>query len=580
MKKQLISTAIILCMILTIIPTPVFAAGASKTLYCGPYTLEISDAYGLNTATGSAADGFTIVYFVAVPNGATVKIKKLDASKEYNLRPFNDITFSDTAKHPDVEFACDYDDSIYVETTVGSTIALVKNNEYSFYDTETYGDNDRKNYLVRIFVVEDEKLVKFGGAKPKPKPASPSGNILATPSKTQFLVKGKSSSPWYEAPLVVTQAYSINQTNYLQLRAIATMLNRTVSQFDIGWDGQYAVIEPGKAFSGTVIGAKMQDTRDVRTSGTKFKMNGEVFSFKDAKMVNGDINYIQLREFAQKLSGTASQFNIYWDERIKQAVIQPGLPYTGTKYTAPVTVLEEYNSDTDILADGDYYLRIFDKFIYPVTGGKYWLELKDNIPNKPYSIKLVENDKEKGSKYTITYDGTYIVLPYAAEKQQLQTNDSVNPHYWRINTYPKSKFTTIRDYKNQKMIVNASGNSNSNGTLVIVWESTGSAPNNAKISLFKDAVSNGLKTLMYIKETPVKTAYKLGEAFDTSGIDVVINEAGVDRNINDEITFYTSGTVELTQGRPFTTTGKKVIEIKYKGIKYGEYTIEVSKNNQ
>jgi len=149
----------------------------------------------------------------------------------------------------------------------------------------------------------------------------PANTVTATPSKTNFVMNGQSVS--------VTAAYTINSTNYLQLRAIAAILNGTAAQFDIGWDGQYAVIEPGKPYSGTVTETKLQNTTNVRQSGTKFKMNGEVFTFSDARLIDGDTNYLQLREFAQILSGTASQFNLYWEGAVGQAVIQPGVAYTG-----------------------------------------------------------------------------------------------------------------------------------------------------------------------------------------------------------------------------------------------------------
>jgi len=555
---------------MTLLPTHVMAASSTKTLNCGTFALEISDVYAIDSVTKVSGDGVTTIYFVVVPNGAKVKCTKAPAfGFAYNLGPFNDITFSNGPKYPDIEAACDYDDTIYVDVKQGDSVSLVKNNEYYF----SHGD-DGKNYGIRVFVVDDETLVQFGGPRPAPKPTQPAGLVSATPSKTDFIVKGKSRNNIYEAAQLVTQAYTINQVNYLQLRAIAVLLNRTASQFDISWDGQYAVIEPGKPFSNTVIGSKMQNTTNVRQSWTKFKMNGEVFSFSDAKLINGDTNYIQLREFAQKLSGTASQFNVYWDNIKKQAVIQPGVSYTGIKYVKPITVLEQYKGDEDVLADGDYYLQIFGKFLYPVSGGQYWLELQSKIPDKPYNIKLAENNKDRGPMYSIAYDGTYIMLPGSLEGAQLQSTTSATPHYWRINKY--SSFITIRDYKNQKLIVNANGNKSNNNTKIIGWSSTGSAPDNAKVVLYTEAVSNNLKTLIYIKETPVKTIYKQGEGFDTTGLNVIINEGGVDKNINNKITFYTSDTVELTQGRAFTTTGKKVIEIRYEGVKYAEYTIEVT----
>lgn len=143
----------------------------------------------------------------------------------------------------------------------------------------------------------------------------------AKPSQTNFVMNKQAVS--------VTATYSIDDTNYLQLRAIAALLNGTSSQFNVGWDGQYAVIEPGKAFSSSVSQTELRNTTNVRKSNTKFSMNGEVFSFVDARLIDGDTNYIQLREFAQKLSGTASQFNVYWDDPAGKAVIQPGVAYSG-----------------------------------------------------------------------------------------------------------------------------------------------------------------------------------------------------------------------------------------------------------
>ncbi len=573
MKKQIISLLLALCMMLTLSPTPVMAASRTKTIKCGEaFTLEITDVYAVDSITGVSGDGVTTIYFVVVPNGAKVKlVKTIGSFFSYNIAPFNDITFlNKSPMHPNVEFACDYDDRIDVEASVGSINTVVKNNEYYYV-----GGDSEVNYGVRVFAVDDETLVQFGGPKPAPKPQYTS-KTSASPSNSQFIVRGKNGRPGEEGPLVVTQAYSINQTNYLQLRAIAILLNKTVAQFDIGWDGKYAVIEPGKPFSSTVTGSKMQDTKNVRTSDTKFMMNGEVFSFKDAKLINGDVNYIQLREFAQKLSGTKSQFNVYWDDIAKKVIIHPGKSYTGAKSVDPITVLEQYKGDEGILADGDYYMQIYGKFLYPVSGGRYWLELKRDIPNKPYKIKLAENNKNNGPKYSIAYEKTYIMLPGSREGEQLQSTTSSTPHYWRIDK--DSDYYTIKDYINQKLIVNASGNKSANGTLIIGWTSTGSAPDNAKIVLYTEAVKDNLKTLMYINNTPIKTTYKVGDGFDTTGLDIVINEAGVDKNVSDEIKFYTSDTVELTQGRPFTTAGTKIVEIRYNGIKYGEFKIEVTKN--
>jgi hypothetical protein len=72
-------------------------------------------------------------------------------------------------------------------------------------------------------------------------------------------------------------------------------------------------------------------------SQTRFVMDGKTITFDNAYNID-DSNYIQLRSVAQMLSGTKSQFNVYWDEDLKQAVIETGLPYTGAK---PVTVVKD-----------------------------------------------------------------------------------------------------------------------------------------------------------------------------------------------------------------------------------------------
>lgn len=168
-------------------------------------------------------------------------------------------------------------------------------------------------------------------------------SVTANPSNTKFVMDGR--------PVSVTAAYNMNGTNYLQIRAIASLLNGTAAQFDIGWDGQYAVIEPGKPYSGTVTQTRLASTTNVRKSDTKFKMNGKVFSFSDARLIDGSTNYIQLREFADKITGTASQFNVYWDSAAGQAVIQPGVPYYGYE------LIVQSSDDTDEVEEEIYYIK-------------------------------------------------------------------------------------------------------------------------------------------------------------------------------------------------------------------------------
>lgn len=344
MKKKLLSTLLILCLVFTLLPATAMAASSTKTINCGTFTLEISNVYSIDSKDKSASDGYFTTYCVVVPSTAKIKCTKATGSNNsYLLRPFNDLVFNDGPMYPTVEFACEYDDCIYVPFAQGGSISTAVNNEYTFTGGENYRD-----WNVRVFVVDSQKLMQFGGPKVAAKSYPATSNVSASPSKTNFVVKGLEKNA-KETTKNITQAYTINNTNYLQLRAIATLLNKTDAQFNIGWDGKYAVIEPGKPFTGIVTGSKMQTTNYIRTSATKFKMNGEVFSFTDGRLINGDTNYIQLREFAQKMVGTASQFNLYWDSSAGKVVIQPGAAYTGTKFEEAVTTLEKVKSNGDAL---------------------------------------------------------------------------------------------------------------------------------------------------------------------------------------------------------------------------------------
>jgi hypothetical protein len=70
------------------------------------------------------------------------------------------------------------------------------------------------------------------------------GEKIAMQSQTKLFLDGKETS--------LSSAYVIDESNYLQLRSVAQMLNNTKSQFNVYWDEarKVAVIETGKSYSG------------------------------------------------------------------------------------------------------------------------------------------------------------------------------------------------------------------------------------------------------------------------------------------------------------------------------------------
>lgn len=245
------------------------------------------------------------------------------------------------------------------------------------------------------------------------------------------------------------------------------MLNGTAAQFEVGWDGKYAVIEPGKPYSGTVTETKLQTTTNVRLSDTKFKLYDEVFNFSDARLIDGDTNYIQLREFAQKLSGTASQFNVYWDNEARQAVIQPGVPYTGVAPDANPST--DTKNSSDKLEDGIYYIKASKNQNFAIdinqaskeNGAKLILYSKKDSNNQKFRITNVS-----GNTYKIqcVHSGKWWNSS-GSKGAALTQSDSAS-----IFTITKQENGTYRIMdSNTGLYVGISGANMKDGTNIILW---------------------------------------------------------------------------------------------------------------
>lgn len=301
---------------------------------------------------------------------------------------------------------------------------------------------------------------------------------------------------------VVMTAYSIGGNNYFKLRDVMQIFD-----INVGWDGatstatlttneRYALAsyEQGKLDAYAKAYAQASGNPYVpkptykeglvqfRSTPTKviYKV-GEPFEIAGFKAFWMDI-YSRGTDISNDIELKTNRTKIYDGYKFQQAGEKTiDCYYKGEKLNNfKITVVEE---DNNLLAEGDYYMQIYGKYITPVrASGAFYLELSNQKPEKPFNVKLIKIDAERGPLYTIMYDGTYVGQPSSREGAQLQSMNGI-PHQWRINQY--SSFCTIRDYGNQKLIVNASGQKSDNGTKVIVWKSTGKAPDNAKIVFTK-----------------------------------------------------------------------------------------------
>jgi formylglycine-generating enzyme required for sulfatase activity len=79
---------------------------------------------------------------------------------------------------------------------------------------------------------------------------------------------------------------------------------------------------------------------------------------------------VGIRSFAKWLNGTASQFNVYWDEALQKVVIEPGAYYTGANPNyvghAPDVEVVHVSSgtypvwDTDVTLTNGFYIGKYE----------------------------------------------------------------------------------------------------------------------------------------------------------------------------------------------------------------------------
>lgn len=209
--------------------------------------------------------------------------------------------------------------------------------------------------------------------------------------------------------------------------------------------------------------------------GEAFDITGLIVHYQDENGARSVIDNSKLKFYISDKAVT--QGESLTSSGIKSVDVQ----YNG-KTVADFNINIAAVSESDILQDGDYYMQILGKYVYPVPGGGFlWLELSDKKPDKPFTVKLINYNKERGPMYSIEYEGRSIGQPSLQNGDQLRS--AAITHAWRINKY--SNFCTIRDYGNQKLLVNASGAKSDNGTKVTVWKYTGSAPEHGKVKFIK-----------------------------------------------------------------------------------------------
>lgn len=142
------------------------------------------------------------------------------------------------------------------------------------------------------------------------------------------------------------------------------------------------------------------------------------------------------------------------------------------------------NATATVMKSGEYYMKVGDRWVYPDDGYNYWLTLSEKKPDKPFKVTLVGEDKDRGPEYTIEYWDRYVVCGTGCVTE-MQLHADINKVTYRINTYSKSGFSTIRLYARQNYLVKGTGSG------VLIESTKGSAPNLSKIVFIKADTLSG-----------------------------------------------------------------------------------------
>ncbi|MEF9971527.1 MAG: hypothetical protein RR731_04380, partial [Oscillospiraceae bacterium] len=339
------------------------------------------------------------------------------------------------------------------------------------------------------------------------KPYTAVGGEMAAGDGTSKAAGRNGAKIYLNGGEIALTAYNIGSNNYFKLRDVmqvfdisvdydnatdTALVNTDLSYTPTGDALRYQQAD-AKAFAkaggklnpdGTIQQPQIYDEPVITCTSTPYKLEytvGEAFDSTGFKAQHQDIygNGTNITDkFTFDVNGKSIATGYIFKEAGKKTV---NCNYKGQKINSFYVNVYEKQAEKDLpLTDGgSYYIKLMGKYVTAVNGK--WMELKSEKPEIPFSVKYLGVDKETGHHiYHVIYNKSTVYLDgWAKGAQLISGGDIEKPHKWRIAKY--SDFWTMRDEKDQSMIVNASGSSSKDGTHVIIWPHKGKAPDNAKL---------------------------------------------------------------------------------------------------
>jgi len=115
-----------------------------------------------------------------------------------------------------------------------------------------------------------------------------------------------------------------NMTNYVKLRDVASVLNGSAAQFQVGWDGSISITtQQAYTANGSEMVQNFSGDQQYTVNTSPVKVNGQTADMEAITLTDstGGYTYFKLRDL-----GKALGFNVSWiDGKI---VIDPNSPYS------------------------------------------------------------------------------------------------------------------------------------------------------------------------------------------------------------------------------------------------------------
>lgn len=353
-------------------------------------------------------------------------------------------------------------------------LAAMVNNTNKNFDVTWDGSNNTIN------LISNKAYTPVGGEMAK-------GDGMAKQAaftSSRILVDGREVS---------LTAYTIGQNNYFKLRDVMQIFD-----IGVGWDGatSTAIINTNESYVPDDYGKNKPDAEGSAESGENYEISvldnpsDNVMSIPDKIVykVGDSFETTGFKIVCTGAGGKTVDITKDIELKIKNTTIYDGYQFTKPGYFIvdcyykgikinyfTVNVIKEIGTT---LESGNYYMQINGKYVNP-EGESAWVELTDQKPSKPFTVKFLMVDTNRGPLYSVMYGDECFEPSGSVQGAHLRVSISSGQFLWCIENY--GDFYTVRKFSSKDMIITATDD----GSEILVLSYPDTVPENAKITFIK-----------------------------------------------------------------------------------------------